>query len=134
MANEATLVQDLEFRHLEIDVAISGTFGVGAVLSLFDPQLGSVSHGINEPFAGLSLQEKAVDSVASIAVSRYAIWNMQTSGVDTVVTGDLLSVSTEANHVQVANVLDTGSQGAIVGVAMQDAAQNAACQVLVGGR
>ncbi len=133
MANEAELVQDLEFRHMQVDVAVSGTFLKGSLLGLFDPQIGSVTGVQSAPFAGIALQDKVQDGVDSISLSKYAVWDLVHSGTLLPNAGDIAGLSTDINSVSVIPVAIAGSGGRAVGIFTQDATNGERVQVLVGG-
>lgn len=122
MANEAVMVQQLQDRQQEVTVAISGTFLKGAILGLFDPQIGSVTTSGNYWPAGIAVSEKVVDTDDKMAIWTEGIFDVKTSGTVAVVHGDLLGLSTTPNMVAIVPGIIAFSGGRVLGRAMQDGA------------
>lgn len=131
MANEAVLIQDLEYRHMEITVADNVAIPKGTILSFQDPTKGVASAGDNELFIGILLEEKVVNSgVVRVAVSRHGVWDIKLTTA-TVTVGDTLKVA-GANLVATADDDTVNNFTEVVGIALQTGANDEVIEVLVG--
>ena len=134
MANEAVLVQDLEFRHLEVTMA-DGSSGTdiekGTILKWSDPNIGSASSSDNDLFAGILLVENiGADGQTRYAVSRHGVWDIKLTAASTT-TGNLLHIA-GTNLLANANVTTLADFSEVMGRAMQDGANDEVIEVLVG--
>ncbi|MEK0325845.1 MAG: DUF2190 family protein [Nitrosopumilus sp.] len=133
MANEAKLVQDLEFRHLEVTMAdgSSGTdIPLGTILKLDDPNTGSAGSADNDIFLGILLVDnEGGDGQVRYALSRKGVWDIKASNA-TIAAGKIVMMK-GANLVAETDAAVT-EQGQNVGMALQTAATNEVIEVLVG--
>ena len=135
MANEAILLQDLEFRHLEVTMA-NGAAGTniakGTILKLTDPNTGAASSADGDFFHGILLEENVGgDGITRYAVSRYGVWNLKLTTA-TVAAGEPLKLA-GANLVAISDDDTIANKGEIVGLALQTGANDEVIEVLVGG-
>ena len=135
MANEAVLIQDLEFRHLEVTMA-DGSSGTdiekGTILKWSDPNLAAAGTADNDIFAGVLLVENiGGDGQTRYAVDRHSVWDMKLTTA-TVSTGDLLNIQ-GTNLLAKANVTTAADFAEIMGRAMQDGANDEVIEVLLTG-
>ena len=133
MANEASLVQDLEYRHLEVTM-VDGSSGTdiekGTILKLSDPNLAAAGSSDNDIFAGVLLEENVgADGQTRYAVSRHGVWDMKATGAS-ITTGKIVMMK-GANLVAETDALVT-EQGQNIGMALQDAANDEVIEILVG--
>ena len=125
MANEAVLVQDLEFRHLEVTMA-DGSSGTdiekGTVLKIADPNTGAASSADGDIFLGILLVENiGADGQVRYAVSRHGVWDIKNKASTTISAGNRVNIQ-GANLIGVANVTTAADFDEFLGVALQDAA------------
>jgi len=134
MANEAILVQDLEYRHLEVTMAdgASGTdIEKHTILKLSDPNTGAASSADGDLFLGILLTENVgADGTTRYAVSRHGVWDMKLTTA-TVAAGDPLKIA-GANLVAKADDDTVNNFSEVVGMALQDGANDEVIEVLVG--
>ena len=135
MTNEAVLVQDLEYKHLQITMA-DGSSGTdiekGTILKLSDANLGAPSTADGEFFLGILLTENVGgDGTTRYAVSRYGVWDLKLTAA-TVAAGEPVKIA-GTNLVALADDDTIGNKGEVVGLALQDGATNEVIEVLVGG-
>lgn len=134
MANEAVLIQDLEYRHLEVTMAdgASGTdIEKGTILKLGDPNTGSASSADGDLFLGILLSENVgADGQTRYAVSRKGVWDIKDSGSG-ITAGQVVKIA-GANLIATADDDQIEKMTEIVGVALQTAAANEVIEVLVG--
>ena len=133
MANEASLVQDLEYRHLEVTM-VDGASGTdiekGTILKLSDPNLAAAGSADNDIFAGVLLEENVgADGQTRYAVDRHSVWDMKATGAS-ITTGKIVMMK-GANLVAETDALVT-EQGQNIGMALQDAANDEVIEILVG--
>ena len=136
MANEAVLIQDLEYRHLEVTMA-DGSAGSdvekGTILKWADPNTGAASSADGDIFCGILLVENVGgDGQVRYAVSRGSVWDITNKASTTISTGNRVNIQ-GANLIGVANVTTAADFDEFLGVAMQDAAADEVIEVLVGG-
>ena len=135
MANEAVLIQDLEYRHLEVTMAdgSSGTDVVlGTILKWSDPNLGAASSADGDIFCGILLVDnEGGDGTVRYSVDRHSVWDIKLTTA-TVSTGDLLNIQ-GTNLVAKANVTTAADFAEIMGRAMQDGANDEVIEVLLLG-
>ena len=79
MANEAVLIQDLEYRQLEVTMA-DGASGTDieqyTILKLADPNTGAASSADGDLFLGiLAVENKGADGQTRYAVYRGGVWD-----------------------------------------------------------
>lgn len=134
MANEAILVQDLEYRHLEVTMA-DGAAGTDiekhTVLKLSDPNTGAASSADGDLFLGILLTENVGgDGTVRYAVSRHGVWDMKDSGAG-ITAGDMVKIS-GANLIATADDDQVEKHSEVVGMALQTAAASEVIEVLVG--
>ena len=84
MANEAVLVQDLEYRQLEVTMA-DGSLGTDieqyTILKLSDANTGSASSTDGDLFLGiLAVENKGADGQTRYAAYRGGVWDLKDSG------------------------------------------------------
>jgi|TARA_R100000501_G_C2628714_1_gene123031 hypothetical protein len=135
MANEAVLVQDLEYRHLEVTMA-DGAAGTdiekGTLLKLSDPTTGAASSADGDLFLGILLTENVgADGQTRYAVSRHGVWDIKDSGAG-VTVGDMVKIS-GANLIATADDDQIEKHSEVVGMALQTGAADEVIEVLVGG-
>ena len=135
MANEAVLVQDLEYRHLEVTMAdgASGTnIEKGTILKLTDPNTGAASSADGDLFLGILLVENVGgDGTTRYAVSRGGVWDIKDSGAG-ITAGEAVKIA-GANLIATADDDTIGNKAEVVGLALQTAAASEVIEVLVGG-
>lgn len=134
MANEAVLIQDLEYRQLEVTMA-DGSSGTDieqfTILQLGDPNTGSASSGDNETFLGiLAVENIGGDGTVRYAVYRGGVWDIKATTAS-ITAGNFVKIA-GANLVAEAD--DAGVMGANeqVGMALQTAANDEVIEILVG--
>ena len=135
MANEAILIQDLEFRHLEVTMA-DGSSGTdilkGTILKWSDPNTAAAGTADNDIFAGVLLEDnEGGDGQTRYAVDRHSVWDMKLTTA-TAATGDLLHIA-GTNLLAKANVTTLPDFNEIMGRAMQDGANDEVIEVLLTG-
>lgn len=131
MANEATLVQQLEERLLEVTVADGAGIEKGTILKLSDPNTAAASSADGDLFAGIASSEKvASDGSTRLAVWRHGVFDMKCDGVG-VTVGDRLKIN-GANLVGVADVTTAADFNEAFGTALQTGAASEVIEVLVG--
>ncbi len=131
MANEAVLIQDLEYRHMEVTVADGTGLEKGTILTISDPTTGVASAGDNELFLGILLEEKvASNGVVRVAVSRHGVWDIKLTTAS-VAVGDTLKIA-GANLVATADDDTVNNFTEVVGIALQAGANDEVIEVLVG--
>ena len=135
MANEASLVQDLEYRHLEVTMA-DGSSGTniekGTILKLGDPNTGSASSADGDLFLGILLTENVgADGQTRYAVSRHGVWDITNKASTTITVGDMVKIS-GANLIATADDDQVEKHSEVVGMALQAAAADEVIEVLVG--
>lgn len=131
MANEATLVQQLEDRLLELTVADGTGIEKGTILQLTDATTGSASSADGEFFGGIAAVEKvANDGQLRIPVWRRGVFDMKLTNA-TVAAGEPVKIA-GANLVALADDDTIANAGEVVGIALQDGAANEVIEVLVG--
>ena len=133
MANEAVLIQDLEFRHLEITMA-DGSAGSdvekGTVLKLADQNFGAAGSSDNDIFHGILLVENiGGDGQTRYAVSRKGVWDMKATSSS--ITAGKVVMMKGANLVAETDAAVT-EQGQNIGMALQTAANDEVIEILVG--
>ena len=134
MANEAVLVQDLEFRHLEVTMA-DGSSGTdiekGTVLKWTDPNTGAAGTADNDIFCGILLEENVGgDGQTRYAVDRSSVWDVKLTTA-TVSTGDILNIQ-GTNLFAKANVTTAADFAEHACVAMQDGANDEVIEAKFG--
>lgn len=131
MTSEATLVQDLEYAHLELTVADGEGIEYGTLLKLSDPSTAAASSADGDFFAGILLKEKvASDGQTRVAVSRHGVWDVYT-GAATITAGDMVKIA-GANIVATADDDQVEHHSEVVGLALQSGAVNEKIEILVG--
>ena len=131
MANEGLLVQDLEYKHLQVQVASGTGIPKGTILKLADANTGSASSADGDIFLGILLVEKtSTDSETSFAVSRHGVWDLKDSGAG-ITAGDFVKIA-GANLIATADDDTVANSGEVVGMALQTAAASEVIEVLVG--
>lgn len=135
MANEAVLVQDLEYRHLEVTMAdgAAGTdIAKGTILALSDPNTGAASSASGDFFLGVLLEENVgADGTTRYAVSRHGVWDMKLTTA-TIAAGEPVHIA-GANLIAIADDITVGNYaGENFGIALQDGANDEVIEVLVG--
>lgn len=133
MTNEAVLVQDLEYRHLEVSMA-DGSAGdlvlKGTILALSDANVGAASSADNDLFLGILLEDNVgADGQTRYAVSRKGVWDIKDSG-----TGTGVGIAVMIKGANVFAISDATSQemGQLMGMTLQTAAGSEVVEVLVG--
>ena len=133
MANEATLVQQLEDRLFEVTVADATAITKGAILKFSaDPNTCVASTADGDLFAGII----AVDKVASDGQTRVPVWRrgvfaITTSAAGTAVLGEPVKID-GANLINVADDATVQKTNEIVGIALETGGNSEKIQVLVG--
>lgn len=135
MTNEAILVQDLEFRHLQVVMA-DGSSGSdvekGTILKMADANLAAAGSSDGDFFHGVLLTENVGgDGTTRYAVSRYGVWAMKLTAA-TVSAGEPVKMA-GTNLIAKADDDTIANKGEIVGLALQDGANNEVIEILVGG-
>jgi len=133
MANEAKHIQRLQDRLLEVTVADDAGIAKGCILQLTDAQTGSASSADGEFFAGIASTEKvANDGMVKMGVWTKGVWDLKLTNA-TVAAGEPVKIA-GANLVAIADDSTIPNSREVVGVALQDGAENEVIQVLVGER
>ena len=134
MANEAKLIQDLEYKQLEVTMA-DGSSGTDieqfTILQLGDPNTGTASSGDNQTFLGiLAVENVGGDGQTRYAVYRGGVWDIKLTSA-TVAVGNFVKI---AGTNLVADADDAGVMGANenVGMALQTGANDEVIEILVG--
>ena len=135
MANEAVLIQDLEYRHLEVTMA-NGSSGTdiekGTILKLADPNIGAASSADGDLFLGILLEENVGgDGTIRYGVSRHGVWDIKNKASTTITAGDMVKIS-GANLIAPADDDQVEKHSEVVGMALQDATADEVIEVLVG--
>ena len=135
MANEAVLIQDLEYRHLEVTM-VDGSSGTdiekGTILILADPNLGAASSADGDLYLGILLEENVGgDGTTRYAVSRHGVWDIKNKASTTITAGDMVKIS-GANLIAPADDDQVEKHSEVVGMALQDATADEVIEVLVG--
>ena len=135
MAAEGILIQDLEYRHLEVTMA-NGSSGTdiekGTLLKLADPNTGAASSADGDLFLGILLEENVGgDGTTRYAVSRGGVWDLTNKASTTITAGDMVKIS-GANLITTADDDQIEKHSEVVGMALQDAGTNEVIEVLVG--
>lgn len=132
MANEAVLVQQLEDRLLEVTVADGVAIDKGTILKWSDANLGAASSADGDFFCGILATDKvANDGQTRVGVWRRGVFDIKLTAA-TVATGEPVKVA-GANLAALANDDTIANAGEVIGIAMQDGANNEVIEVLVGG-
>lgn len=134
MANEAVLVQDLEWKQLEVTMA-DGAAGTDieqyTILKLADPNTGAASSADGDLFLGiLAAENKGADGQVRYAVYRGGVWDIKDSGAG-FAAGVLVKIS-GANLVATADDDQIEKHSEVVGLALQTAAASEVVEILVG--
>ena len=135
MANEPVLIQDLEYRHLEVTMA-DGSAGTNiekhTILKLADPNTGAASSADGDLFLGILLEENVGgDGTVKYAVSRHGVWDIKNKASTTITAGDMVKIS-GANLIAPADDDQVEKHSEVIGMALQDAAADEVIEVLVG--
>lgn len=135
MAAEAVLIQDLEYRHLEVTMA-NGSAGTnvakGTILKLTDPNTGAASSADGDIFLGILLEENiGADGTVRYAVSRGGVWDLTNKASTTITAGNMVKIE-GANLISPADDDQAEAQSEIIGMALQSAAADEVIEVLVG--
>ena len=132
MANEATLVQQLEDRLLEVTVADGTAITKVTILKLSDPNTAAASSADGDIFLGIASVDKvANDGQTRMAVWRHGVFDMKDSGAG-ITAGDPVKIA-GANLIATADDATAAGLKEVVGIALQTAAANEVIEVLVGG-
>ncbi len=133
MANEAVMIRRLQDRLGEVTVADGTAIAKGCILQLTDPQTGSASSADGQFFAGIAVSEKAAnDGTTKMAVWTKGVFDIKLTTA-TVAAGEPVKIA-GANLVALANDDTIGNSREVVGVALQDGANDEVIQVMVGER
>ncbi len=134
MTNEAILVQDLEYKQLEVTMA-DGAVGTDieqfTILQLTDPNTGSASSADGEFFLGILASENVGgDGQTRYAVYRGGVWDLKDSSAG-ITVGEMVKIA-GANLIATADDDTIGNFSEVVGLALQTAAASEVIEVLVG--
>lgn len=134
MANEAVLIQDLEYRQLEVTMA-NGAAGTDieqyTILKLTDPNTGAASSADGDFFLGiLAVENVGADGQTRYAVYRGGVWDLKLTTA-TVAAGEPVKIA-GANLVALANDDTVANSMEQVGMALQTGANDEVIEVLVG--
>ena len=134
MANEPVMIQDLEYRQLEVTMA-NGAAGTDieqfTILKLSDPNTGAASSADGDLFLGiLAVENVGADGQTRYAVFRGGVWDTKDSGAG-FTAGDMLKIS-GANLVATADDDQIEKHSEVYGLALQTAAASEVVEVLVG--
>lgn len=93
----------------------------GALLKMTDPRTAALADGVADPIAGIaSMDKEASDGSTSISVYTDGIFEMKASGAITI--GAPVVSSSTANHVSMVSGIGIASGAAVIGYAMEAAA------------
>ncbi len=134
MANEAVLIQDLEYKQLEVTMA-DGAAGTDieqyTLLKIADPNTGSASSADGDLFLGiLAVENVGADGQVRYAVYRGGVWDIKATTA-TITVGNLVKLA-GANLVATADDDQVELHSEVVGMALQTAANDEVIEVLVG--
>ena len=134
MANEAVLIQDLEYRQLEVTMA-NGSAGTdilkNTILKLSDPNTGAASSADGDFFLGiLAIDNVGGDGTVRYAVFRGGVWDLKLTTA-TVAAGEPVKIA-GANLVAIADDDTVANSMEVVGMALQTGANDEVIEVLVG--
>ena len=134
MANEAVLIQDLEYKQLEFTMA-DGASGTDieqfTILKISDPNTGSASSADGDIFlAILAVENIGADGQTRYAGYRGGVWDIKATGAP-ITVGNMVKIA-GANLIATADDDQIELGGEVVGMALQTAANDEVIEILVG--